>query len=105
MVCMILLGIYPALLQILPPALLATAAGPVARPLIFLEARLLDTVLAPISNWVIVEAAVVNNNPNRERCSGMFIRTILFTATAPDGQGLLHIAARKNGIVSHIPVV
>jgi hypothetical protein len=38
-------------------------------------------------------------------CSGMFVRKWLFTATAPDGQGLLHIAAKKNGIVSHLPVV
>jgi hypothetical protein len=52
---MILLGIYPALLQILPPALLATAAGPVVRSVIFLEARLLGTGLAPISGWAVVQ--------------------------------------------------
>jgi hypothetical protein len=33
------------------------------------------------------------------------VRKSLYMATAPDGQGLLHVAAKKNGIVAHLPVV
>jgi len=42
---------------------------------------------------------------NQIRCSGMFLRKALFTATAPDGAGDLFVAMKKNGIVRQLPVV
>ena len=48
---------------------------------------------------------MVPGNPNRSRCSGKFVRQGVFTATAPNGQGLLHVAKKKNGIVTHLPII
>ena len=39
------------------------------------------------------------------RCSGMFLRKTLFTATAPDGEGVLFVAMKRNGVTSQLPVV
>ena len=85
--------------------MLATASVPVLRNVIRLQTKLLDGNFAPIGDWVYIIAVVVPDNPNRDRYSGMFVRKNYFTATAPDAQGLLHVAAKKNGIISHLPVV
>jgi len=95
----------PGLLQVHPPVVLTTAAVPVYRNVIALTAKLLDRSYGGIGDWVNIMAAYVPGPPTRDRCSGMFVRKSLFTATAPNRQGLLHIAERKNGIVRHLPVV
>jgi hypothetical protein len=99
------LGIFPALFNIHPPVILITASVPVQRKVIFLEAKIRDRTNTPIGDWVTALAALVPGPPTRARCSGMFVRKMFFTATAPDGQGLLHVAAKKNGIITHLPVV
>lgn len=101
----IALGIGPGLLHMHPPVTLVTASVPVQQYVIYLKAMLLDRTNAPVGDWVDIMAVVVPGPPNRERCSGMFVRKSLYMATAPDGQGLLHVAAKKNGIVAHLPVV
>lgn len=101
----IAMGIDAILLQIHPPVTLITASTPVQRNVIYLQARFLDGLNAPVGGWVDVLAVVVPGAPNRHRCSGMFVRKSLYAATAPDGQGLLYVAAKKNGIVAHLPVV
>jgi hypothetical protein len=42
---------------------------------------------------------------DRLRCSGMHLRQELFTATAPNGEGMLYVAVKKNGVVASLPVV
>jgi len=81
--------------------MLVTASVPVQRSVIYLKAMLLDRTNAPVGDWV----NVIAGPPSRERCSGMFVRKSLYVATALDGQGLLHVAGKKNGIVAHLPVV
>jgi hypothetical protein len=80
------LGIFPALLQIHPPVTLVTASVPIQRSVIVLEVKILDRTNAPIGDFVDVEAVVVPGPPNRDRCSGMFIRKSFYTTTAPDAQ-------------------
>jgi hypothetical protein len=100
------LGIFPELLQVNPPITLITASVPVLRNTIYLHARILDPhANTPIGSWADIRAVVVPGPINRERCSGMSLRKSLYTATAPHAQGLLHIAAKKNGIVIHLPVL
>lgn len=99
------MGIFPALLYIHPPVTLITASVPIRRSVIFLKVKIMDQTNAPIGDWVDVMAVVVPGPPTRGRCSGMFVRKSFFTATAPDAQGLLHVAAKKNGIITHLPVV
>jgi hypothetical protein len=102
----IALGIDQGLLNIHPPVTLVTASVPVQRCVIYLKAMLLDrTNAAPVGDWVDIMAVVIPRPPSRERCSGMFVRKCLYMATAPDGQGLLYVAAKKSGIVAHLPVV
>ena len=85
--------------------MLVIALVPVQRSVIYLRAMLLNRTNAPVGDWVNIMAVVVPGPPGRERCSGMFVRKSLYVATAPDGQGLLHVAGKKNGIVAHLPVV
>jgi hypothetical protein len=71
--------------------------------------RWLDAHHNPIEPQTIFELAVVSPGYSTDagavRLSGMSLRRRLFTATAPDGNGELHIAKKKNGIVERLPVV
>jgi len=106
-----MLAVPLAIVQANPSVWLNTVGGPVQRHLLVLEAQLLDQQQNPIRGRVFVITAVDPGNPNRMRCSGMLVRKNFFTATAPNrapnwqAQGLLHVAEKKNGIVSHLPVV
>jgi len=100
-----MLGVLPGVIQQNRWVWLDTVGGLVGRHLLFLEAQLLDRQQNPIRGRVPVTAVVDPGDPDRLRCSGMFVRKSLFTATAPDMSGLLHVAERKNGIVTHLPVV
>jgi hypothetical protein len=100
------LGIFPELIQVNPAIPLITASVPVLRNTIYLHARILDPhANTPIGSWADIRAVVVPGPINRERCSGMLLRRSLYTATAPDALGLLHTAVKKNGIVTHLPVL
>lgn len=56
-----------------------------------------------------LELATVNPGysfaPGAVRLSGMSLRAVSFTATAPDGSNNLHLGDKKNGVVSRLPVV
>jgi hypothetical protein len=84
---------------------LTTASVLVERSTIYLTARILGRTNAPISGWADILAVVVPGPANRHRCSGTLLRESLYTATAPDAQGLLHVAVKKNGIVTHLPII
>ena len=101
----IALNIPHGFLQIHQPVTLVTASVPVQRSVVYLQAKLLDQTDSSIRGWAVVMAVVVLGPSNRYRCSGMFVRKSLFTATAPDVQRLLHVAEKKNGIITHLPVV
>jgi hypothetical protein len=100
-----------AALQILPALSSGTPAGCINNccstclsKVIALTAKLLDRSYGGIGDWVDIMAAYAPGPPTRDRCSGMFVRKSLFTATAPNRQGLLHVS-EKNGIARHLPVV
>lgn len=99
------MAIFPAILQVHPPVILATALAPVQRSVIVLDVQLLNREYNPIGDWFSAQAVVVPGVPNRDKCSGMFVRKSFFTATAPNAEALLYVAEKKNGIVTHLPVL
>jgi hypothetical protein len=99
------LDIFPALLYVFPPVELITASVPIYQNVISVQAKILDQTYQTIGESVDTLAVFVPEFQTRARCSGMLVRKSLFTATAPDGQGLLHVAEKKNGIVRHLPIV
>jgi hypothetical protein len=104
-----LLGIPPFSPAWGPIVNVATANGVVQRPTVWIGLRWVDAHHNPIEPQTIFEFAVVSPGYSTDagamRLSGMSLRRRLFTVTAPDGNGELHIAQKKNGIVGRLPVI
>jgi hypothetical protein len=93
-----------------PAVRLTTAGGIIWRPTVYVNMRWMVRSGAMLSAAPILQQAAVNRgfstDPNAMRLSGMSLRMQSFTATAPDGgSGHLHLADKRNGIVTRLPVV
>ncbi|KAL1983598.1 hypothetical protein VTN96DRAFT_10177 [Rasamsonia emersonii] len=87
----------------MPNVLLDTANGLVTRRSIELEVQLVVNG-APFGNITRVRATITPGfGGDQLRCSGMFLRNQLFTATSPYGQGVLYISDRKTGVTQPLP--
>ena len=82
-----------------------TAGGVVYKELIWLQVRLLDAAHQPVGPWAIMLGVINPGNMNWMRCSNMYTRQQLFTATAPDGLGNLFVGEKKHGVTSQLPTV
>ena len=101
-----LLGIQPGYNGWVGLVWLATANGIVHRDTLLAMAFVNDGNGVATMNPTVVRCAVnLTMSQNQTRCSGMFLRTALFTATAPDGAGVLFVAVKKNGVVRQLTVV
>jgi hypothetical protein len=111
---LLMLGLFPGGPGWGQPIRVLTANGPVLRDVVFLYLRWLtfplqlDRQTPPLGTfWILVEAYVCPGfsfDPDTTRLSGMSIRRYLYTATAPNGAAMLHIAEKKNGFISRIPI-
>lgn len=81
-----------------------TAAGPIIRDQILIEAQILNPQREAMTPWFEEVAIITPDGPGLNRLSGNAMRNHLYFATAP-GNGLLYVAKKKNGIVSQLPVV
>lgn len=62
------------------------------------DVRLTDGNNQPISHWMKIQACVIQSRPGDHfgmLLSGPFLRFALYTATCPDGQGLLYVCDSK----------
>lgn len=85
---------------------LATANGVHWRQGILLEVNITDSSGVLKTTWALMCFFVTPGlSSGNLRCSGMLLRDNLFTATAPDDQGLLHIGLKKNGVCFQLSVV
>ncbi|KAF8466744.1 hypothetical protein BDZ91DRAFT_164217 [Kalaharituber pfeilii] len=85
---------------------LATSNGIVWRRLVIVEVNIPDDQGALLTNWKAMWATVTPGPAmGNSRCSGMFLRQSLYTGTAPDGRGILYIAATRGGVCSRMPVL
>ena len=105
---------------------MATANGVVQRDNLLAMAFVNDGNGVAMMNSAVVRCAMnLRMSQNQTRCPGtflrcavnpmmsqkqtrgpsMFLRNALFTATAPDGAGVLFVAVKKNGVVRQLPVV
>ncbi|KAK2803561.1 hypothetical protein FQN51_003323 [Onygenales sp. PD_10] len=84
---------------------LETANGQVMRRSILVEIQLVVNG-APLEKIMRVRATITPGNAGiQQRCSGMFLRQNFYTATCPDGNGILYISDKKTGIVSQLPAI
>ena len=92
-----------------PTILINTAGGVVYRRTIWIMMQWMSAPGNMLTNPGLPELAIVNPGfsfaPSAVRLSGMSLRAVSFTATAPDGSNNLHIGDKKNGVVSRLPVV
>ena len=89
------LGLTPAYHTWMNNVMLDTANGTVPRRSLQLEVQLLVNG-APFGPVDQVRATITPGvGANQLRCSGMFLRQALFTATNPNGQGILYISDKK----------
>ncbi|KAJ6168381.1 hypothetical protein N7497_001224 [Penicillium chrysogenum] len=66
-----------------------------------IDVRLTDANGAPLSHWTRVQACVMKSLPGDTfgmTLSGPFLRFVLYTATCPDGQGLLYVCDHKKDL-------
>jgi len=82
-----------------------TAGGMVYKEQVWLQVRLLDAAYQPVGPWAVMPGVINPGNFNRMRCSGMYTRQNLFTATSPDGLGNLFVSEKKHGVTSQLPTV
>lgn len=85
----------------------SSAAGWLQLPTVELEAQICSGDDKPMTEWVKVQSTVqqgsVQSNGNH-RLSGIWVRHVLYTATAPDNQGELMLSTEKTHLNS-LPVV
>jgi len=79
--------------------------GVVYKEQVLLQVRLLDTAQQPIGPWAVMPGLINPGIANRMRCSGMYTRQQLFTATAPGGAGNLFVSQKKHEVTSQLPTV
>lgn len=63
-----------------------------------IDVRLVDANNQPLCHWMKLQACVIQSRPGdhfRAILSGPFLRFALYTATCPDGQGLLYVCNNK----------
>jgi len=89
------LGIFPGHFGWGPPTIVDTANGAVERNTCYIEVVWLGDDRRPLENQYHLERAIVmsgrSTNDGATRPSGMSLRK-MFTATAPDGNGILYFA-------------
>lgn len=93
-----------------PDVMISTAGGLITRRALWVRTKWFCSPVQTLgTDWILQCVAV---NPGVwsalgacPRLSGMSLRQLSFTATAPDGSGDLHVADKKNGVVSRLPVV
>ena len=99
------LGLIPAYHDWRNKVKLETANGTITRKSFPLEVQLLVDG-APFGSVNKVTAAITpGRGGNQARCSGMFLRQTLFTATSPNGQGILYTSDKKTGVTKPLPAV
>ncbi|KAJ5791533.1 uncharacterized protein N7518_008544 [Penicillium psychrosexuale] len=62
------------------------------------DVRLTDNNGQPLTHWMKIQACVIQSRPGEHfgmLLSGPFVRFALYTATCPDGQGLLYVCNHK----------
>ncbi|KAK2760276.1 hypothetical protein FQN54_002344 [Arachnomyces sp. PD_36] len=88
---------------------LSSPNGNVVFNSVLVEAQLAgpdNTPLGPVTRTrAIIMPQRAGQPPYGTRLSGMFLRSALFTGTAPDGSGRLFLAEKKNGIANYLPSV
>jgi hypothetical protein len=99
------LGLTPGYHAWKSDVILDTANGAIRRKSFNLEVQLL--VDGEPFGPVLEVTATVSPGSGRDqlRCSGMFLRQALFTATSPNGQGELYISDKKTGVTRPLPAV
>lgn len=84
---------------------LSTANGDVMRRSFLLEVQLIVNG-ASFGTIVQVRATITPGVGHSElRCSGIFLRDTLFTATSPNGKGILYISDKKTGVTKPLPAI
>lgn len=81
------------------------ANGRVERRILNVEVQLLiDGV--PFGQFVQTTSFLTPRSPaGSSHCSGMFLRSLFFTATCPDGRGMLYVSDKKTGVTGPLPAV
>lgn len=99
------LGLTPAYHAWMGDVNLDTANGTIRRKSILLEVQLF--VNGEPFGPVIETTATITPSLGKTqlRCSGRFLRQALFTATSPNGQGILYISDKKTGVTKPLPAV
>jgi hypothetical protein len=104
-----LLGIFPGGFGWGDPMVFNTANGVVERDTCYFNMIWLGNDGRPLENQFHMEHAVImpgrSTDNEATRLSGMSLRRTIFTGTAPDGNGVLYLAHKKNGVTSNLPVV
>ncbi len=99
------LGLTPGYHAWMNNVTLDTANGTVIRRSFGLEVQLVVNG-ASFGTVAQVRATITRGVGGRQlRCSGMFLRHSLFTATSPNGQGILYISNKKTGVTKPLPAV
>lgn len=102
-----LLGINPRYTGWSNWVTLYTANGAVRRRSIRIWVQLRDaserTMIPPTD--ILAVYIPERSEDNGYRCSGMWVRQKLYQATAPDGQGMMFIGMRRNGVTSQLPAL
>jgi hypothetical protein len=93
-----------------PDVTISTAGGLILRRTLWVRTKWYCSPGETLgTNWIFQRVAVnpgwANAPNNGPRLSGMSLRLFSYTATAPDGTGHLHVADKKNGVVSRLPAV